>query len=342
MTKTKLRNILKASIPIFVGILILLIYTFFVKTFIYCDWGNCEPIEQSLVNALPMENVEKLTIDGGDTPEISKEKNEKLYRYFSLELSGRTMWASLEATYFISSAISFFVAFYIIYRSIDGNKKRSVVIGAIFIFVAAIGLLLFQRPEILMRIIIQLSALSIAQNAPHFQKIFHAVNAVGFAAIVALAVAEVYVLLPNYELSASDFSDDIKRKTNYLNSILLASMILLVNAIIVLQSVFRWASAFFVQDASMLSFSAQLSQNFIVVWSIEFTAILAAVYLPGYFLLQSYAISRTDGIINKAKEKQLKEFGLMLTPIEILSRILAIIAPLIANPIFDVVMKAVA
>lgn len=341
MNQKKLRKLFTASIPIFVGIFILLIYVFFIKTFIYCDWGNCDPIEQSLLRALPMENIEKLAIGSNDTPEVAQEKSKKLYEYSSLKLSGRTLWTSLVATYFIASAISYFIAFYIIYKSSNENKKRNITMGVTFLFAIVVGILLFQHPEIQTRIIMDLAKVSIDHDAPNFQKIFHAVNAMGFSAIAALAVAEVHVLLPNYAFSDRDFLDDLKQKTDYLNLILLASMIMLVNAILVLQSVFRWASAFFVQDASILSFSTQLTQNFIVLWSIEFTAILAAVYIPGYFLLQSYAIGRTPKNASKTKEKQLKEIGLMLTPIEILSRILAIIAPLIANPIFDVVMKVI-
>jgi hypothetical protein len=342
MTQPQFRNLLKASIPIFVGIFIVLIYVLFIKEFIYCDGKNCDRIEQSLARALPIENVDKLSIVGSDSPEIVEEKTKKLYEHYSLKLSGRIMWTSLEATYFISSVISYFVAFYIIYKSNSKNKKRNIILGATFLFTASIGVLLFQRPEILMRIIINLAELTIEHDAPNFQRIFHFVNAMSFSAIVTLAIAEVNVLLPNYALSDTDFLDEVKGKTNYLNSILLASMILLVNAILVLQSVFRWATAFFIQDTSMLSFSAQLTQNFITLWSIEFTAILAAVYLPGYFLLQSYALSRPQQNMSEIKKKDLAELGLMLTPIEILSRILAITAPLIATPLFDIVVRVLA
>src|SRR5215207_945169 len=111
MTQIHFRDLLKASIPIFVGIFIVLIYVLFIKEFIYCDWEECDPKEQSLVSALPIENVGNLVSGSGDTPEMAREKTRKLYEHDSLRLSGRILWTSLEATYFISSLVSYFVAF---------------------------------------------------------------------------------------------------------------------------------------------------------------------------------------------------------------------------------------
>lgn len=72
MFSSRVPSLLRAAIPIFIGITIVSIYVLFSKNFVCCDWGNCESIPMNLRGALPIEDIDKLKITSSDGADIAK------------------------------------------------------------------------------------------------------------------------------------------------------------------------------------------------------------------------------------------------------------------------------
>ncbi|HSJ89766.1 MAG TPA: hypothetical protein VK909_21320, partial [Anaerolineales bacterium] len=82
--------------------------------------------------------------------------------------------------------------------------------------------------------------------------------------------------------------------------------------------------------------------SLITLWAIEFSALLAAAYLPAYMILRSRALMIAEPADKPAESREwLKESGLDLNFLQMISRILTIIAPMLASPVINILSQFV-
>lgn len=158
-------------------------------------------------------------------------------------------------------------------------------------------------------------------------------NTLGYAAALSLVLATCTILWPSSDSGIKWLSAKVKQ----LKVALYAGTLLLVGSVLLLRSLFQW-SLTFISQPDQSSWKAIEGFNTSVT-SAEggfYTLILAAAFLPAFYILKKRAQAR-PGLPQEKKEREqiLKAHDLMFSLPETSKRILTISAPLLGGLIAD-------
>jgi hypothetical protein len=326
-----------AAITPFIMIVILnLLYASFSIAFVYCQWGNagCKSID--VKNVLPRNEQNQVHISHVDFNNSSEPNRNIIAKRYS----GRISWSFLMGIYMLFSAVSFALSIILTHKSfLDWGKPPVIGIAALVLLSALLGITLHSLRDSYMPVMATLLENTIKVEVENIVQVANRINSIGFAASFSLVLASCAVLLPPIKQGLDGLRHLSARMSN-LRAILYAGTLMLVSGVVLMRSLFNWSKAFIPQTKESIEITEIFTSEVLSADAGFYTLILAAVYLPAAFILQARARSLTIGTIEEAeREKILKESNLTFSFTESLPRIAAILAPLLAGPVGELLSK---
>jgi hypothetical protein len=276
---------------------------------------------------------EKRKKDLAEADELVRKKAVAEAELFALKYSGRLYFAFLGKLYVGVAAVAFIVGCGIIWLSITHNRRIVWLLAAIAIS-TSIGLFLYWQPEAHKWILLQIGPFTIQKEISTIIDEMVLANSFVFAVGVFVSLSTGAAL---YLGNAGGGVPELKllsTRMKYLKISLYVSTLMLVIGIILERAVFQWTLAFIWRDERAVKVAEGFLANVLAVDGGYFTILLAAVYLPAFFILRKRAELLLPLPEKKAKSAEvLKEYGLDFSFTDSLPRVLAILAPLLAGPI---------
>lgn len=361
MTKEWAESRKAAFTPIFMVFMLIIIYGIFQSIFVACPKGGiarCESFDARYI--FPLSNPDPVDeIAKGNQQDEAKNRKQIAARY-----SGRLVWVFLAAVGTILCFVAFIYSFILTYRS-SAFWREGAYARAILLFVISLlfGLILLVRyQESFMPIMGKVFNATIANTGaklgmPTIYEAMGILNALTYAASFSLVCASCAILVPrspiesklsnlnesNSEASASDEAilnsrlDLISEQMKDLRIVLYIGTFLLIAGSLRMSALAQWSVAYISSNA--VEAAQTLNTSAIAVTGGFNTLILAAVYLPAAYILQRRAqlFIKNSSLEIEEKEKRLKDRELTFNFRESLPRLAAILGPLLAGPIGDLV-----
>jgi hypothetical protein len=158
------------------------------------------------------------------------------------------------------------------------------------------------------------------------------------AALLTCSLGVTLTKLPDGD--AEQQANELARRFERLSWVLYAGTLLLVVSILRLAALYSWTVT--AEPAPLRGAVAELTMGLLRMWGIYYTTLLAAIYLPAYFSLRS----RADRLRNTGTVKERRDWldahGLSLSIPDVLRRVVAILAPVIAgeaSKLLDIIPK---
>jgi hypothetical protein len=149
----------------------------------------------------------------------------------------------------------------------------------------------------------------------------------GGAFAVGLLVCSLSILLLP---SDRDTDQDLASRMRSLAYVLYVGTALLIASMLRLSALYEWVVL--VAEESSRESLKLLASSLMRVWGVYYTTLLATIYLPAYLILRKRGHALIEGASTEAeREKWLKDRGLALGATDILPRLVAILAPIIAG-----------
>jgi hypothetical protein len=115
---------------------------------------------------------------------------------------------------------------------------------------------------------------------------------------------------------------------------------MLVIGVFRLSVMLNWGAGFFAPESAAAKTFASLNPSIVTLMGAYYTLILTAIYLPPAILLRYRARLLASAQPPEEQEDFLEKHGLTLSFTDYLPRILAILGPLMAGPIGDLLGRA--
>jgi hypothetical protein len=352
----------KASfIPIFtIGVLVV-VYLVFHFLFIRCSRGiaKCQPFNESQIFSRSNNNPIKGTDNSAEGQKKVEPEKLKLY---AERHSRRFVWTFLIGVSTLLSIASLFAAFGLIHKSGSFGDENPATRTAVSMGLTLLVGVLFwgsaTRWMLVMKNILDLTINNsdIEGAVPIVYGTMRVTNSLIYAAAFALVISACAILRPRKAITethdgnerdaareravSGDASVDPAKKLSVISGqmkdlrvVLYVGTLLLVISVLLLNAVNQWSISFIPPDA------VEAARSFYVGFSSVFggfhSLILAAVYLPAAYVLQRRARQLAKELPPDQQEETLKSNGLTFSLRESMPRILAILGPLLAGPIGD-------
>lgn len=341
MKKLEYKHAFIAITPLLLITFLVMIYDHSVKTYFNCVKNNCESIASNLKNILVADDPTTYEIIPGDTNEVQRKKSIKKHEHTAARYSGRITWLFLRLVYTIICVIAFAVACGVIYKSFAYKGKHAIalVLAAIALS-AGFGIYLYKNPELYMSVFISLFEGRIEHDLKNIKELMVQLNSFGFAVVLSVVLAVCAILYsPNSDSSPSGLKQ-LSTKMKYLQSILYVGTIMLISGVLLIRSIYHWSLAFTLRDDQAIKNAESFFSNLLAAEGGFFTLVLAAIYLPTALILRRRA-DTLAGLPEQSldKEKLLKDYNLTFSFTESLPRLLAILGPLLAGPIGELLSR---
>jgi uncharacterized membrane protein HdeD (DUF308 family) len=242
------------------------------------------------------------------------------------------------AAYMLFSTVAFAVSIFLTRESfVDWGRPPTTGLVILILLSALVGLVLLSNEEAYMPVMAKLLEKTVAVDVKNINQIVNRVNSIGLASAFSLVLASCAVLLPTTK-KGLDGLKQLSKKMSNLRAILYVGTLMLVSGVLLIRSLLSWSKTFIPQTSTEI---ADIFTSGVLNTSGGlYTMILAAVYLPAAFILQRRARSLTVRREDEAeKEKILKESNLTFSFTESLPRIAAIVAPLMAGPVGELLSR---
>lgn len=288
--------------------------------------------------------------------EIAGVRNQVSARY-----SSRLLWVFLTAVFFVLCVAAIIVSRSVIKDSITDagsqNKWQLLTIIGAIAFALTVSLPVFLRTKSnYMSIVLPMHEKSIGGNGDISIDVINFINAFGFAATIFLLVASCSIiasvqrkkqLVAEGDAKASETSADLPNETAnpsapaqtdpFQTQKTNARMILYIGGLMLFVGMLRvklvsdWHLIFVSTDPNNPYYKllAEFFKSSLAVQAGFYTIILAAIYLPVMYVIQS-----KDGAPAAKKEEQKTGAG-VFSFAEVLPRLIAIISPFLAGPLLD-------
>lgn len=148
------------------------------------------------------------------------------------------------------------------------------------------------------------------------------------AALLTCSLGALLTRIPEQDQVASELAARFERHS----WILYAGTLLLVVSVLRLGALYAWIVA--AEPQSSRDAVSSLASGVLRMWGIYYSTLLAAIYLPSYFLLRARAQALVaEKATAKDRQAWLEDRGLSLSIPDVLRRLVAILAPLIAGEV---------
>lgn len=314
--------------PALGALAILLVYLIFVPLFINkCGWldSRCGPPQ--IRTYLASQGL-CACAEGGDC-QISLDANARLW-------PGRFLWVFATGVGVLANLLAVGVGLYTIWQA---RTDRVLVLTALTVFLlVVVGA--FTPPGAMMSQMFELLECTAQADLPFVIRATHIANVFSVAATVCIATASCVLVRAPRGLRRQGVPE-LYALTERLRVLLYTGTCALVIYVLRVSIQASWALAYLPSSPEKKPYDpavvmSSLTSAFTSAQAASSTLLLAAIYIPAFLILRSRAIALADpGLTPEAREKWLKERGLSVSFTEHLPRVAAILGPLLAGPLGD-------
>ncbi|MFY9621635.1 MAG: hypothetical protein WAM70_19765 [Pyrinomonadaceae bacterium] len=337
-----------AFAPLAMTSLLVVFYTIFLILFVQCrvPFIKCQAIITSYVYAFDTSKP----VENGQIVKPTPEEEGKARKVMAARYSNRLIWVFLSAVSLILCLVAFAASYILISASPLKLKLPAVVTFSVFLPLVIGGALYF-FPDAFMPIMGTVLKDTIRRGEAGIATIYGVMrlfNSILYAASFSLVFAGCVALFPrdtssNLSSQPADESDlrlrlaGIASQMQAERIVLYVGTLLLVIGIVRMSVVTQWALSFVSPGA--VEAVQTLNTGVISTTGGFYTLITAAVYLPAAYILQRRAkfLVQQQGQPADNQKETLDKAGLTFSFKETAPRVLAILGPLLAGPIADLV-----
>jgi len=253
----------------------------------------------------------------------------------ALRYSGRLNSLFLLMLYVIVWVIALGVGLAVIYWSL-AERKWMLISG----LALAIGLTLFARyflqnsPVEYLPVLRAIAPCTINLDVHHIFDIVNRWSSFGFAVGFLMWLATCAVLVP--AKPSASLNENLKKlslRMKYLNYMLAVDMLILVVGILLERAIFQWSIAFVSGNEPATKAADNFITNLVAFDGGFYTLMLAGLYLPAAWIIRRRAERQEGWAAHESKTETLEKLGLNFSIAKSMPRIAAILAPLVAGPI---------
>jgi len=340
----EITRIVIAATPLLFVIALLALFIFPVKFYVQCETLGCVPITtpESLERILVLDEPKSREVIESDTPDIKQTKKIKEHERTGLIYGGRLTFLFFAVTYFAVCAFAFGIGCFVIAKSFASETKKPIRWTLVFAAISGgAGVTLYMLPDLYMRIFKPLFQMTISHDLGAAFQLMRFASSFGFSVALLLVFASCAVLYSRDSGSSENALKHIAAQMKHLRLILYVGTFMLVTGVLLIRSVFNWSVAFLMRDEQVIKIADKFFSDLTAIEGAYFTLILALVYLPAAFILQKRAESLSDlPTLETEREKVLTDYGLGFSLTQSLPRVLAILGPLLAGPVGELLSRA--
>jgi hypothetical protein len=325
---------LEALSPLLTAFLIMVCYTVFNAVFGHCEWGDLAGCKSLCIRDF-MSDI--ITGHVGDNVEA---------------LPGRALWAFIAALNYLACLATIFVAFYLLRASSEGDAhpaRRALIFLCSFIILsAAAGMYAMPSESIYPPPVLQALEVTAKADVSNIVHIVRWTIGVSYAAAALVALTSCIILMPL--LRGSHRALELARRMRLLRTLLYFGTVLLVVVSLRFSAELLWSvdllRAWRTSTSPEVDAHIKTVENLFSALNATAaglnTLLLASVYLPAALVLRrrAHVLAKqklgADATL-PARDEWLKKQGLLLSFSEQLPRFAAILAPLLAGPVGDLI-----
>jgi hypothetical protein len=175
---------------------------------------------------------------------------------------------------------------------------------------------------------------TVARVLPAINVYISGFDALSLIAVISLCFAASAVLWRSKDLNDLELS----RRMQLLRYLLYMGAVLLVIGVLRLSTTLNWGASFIPSESATGKLLGILIPGIVSSLGTYYTLLMAAMYLPAALILRARARELVNENVEVEAERDswLSNHGLTLSYVESLPRIIAILAPLMAGPFFDI------
>jgi hypothetical protein len=276
-------------------------------------------------------------------------------------IQGRFLWLFTVGLNILACVGTVMIGVYIVWNVIAGRSRRyqqAFAGSMILLTLLAFVLFLSREPNINSlvrcsadytnnRLVNQFLACTATIELPSVIAVSNWIIALSYTSAFLLVLLSSAILWP-VEKERQTSEAEISKRTKLLRVLLYTGMVQLVTSTLRLSTTFHWATSFLPLDdknpasGPLIKAVVGLATTLTYIEAATYTLILVAVYLPAILILRSRAcklITSDEFQAEPAREKWLQERGLALSISVYIPRLVALLAPLLAGPMSDMVMR---
>jgi hypothetical protein len=343
------QSYLEALTPLLLVVLVFFTYNLLIDAFVSCrtKWGaGCQSI--NITRLFSEKNLCCLVPAGPIKATV---------------IQWRFLWLFMVGLNILACAATIVIGIYIVQRVLAGRSRRyqQVFAGSIILLtLLAFYIFLSREPNLSSlvncrdnyptnRLVNQFLACTVTSEMPSVIAVSNWIIAFSYMAAFLLVLLSVAILWPvAKERRTSEL--EISERIKLLRILLYTGMFQLVISTLRLSATFHWATSFFLsQDennpaaaTAMVKSLERLASTLSSIEAATYTLILIAIYVPAIFILRNRAyllISQEDCPTPPSREKWLEERGLNISVSAYIPRMAALLAPLLAGPLGDMVAR---
>ena len=332
-----------ALLPLAAVLVLVVITTGVRDAFILCKDGNCsESIPANLSEVLKFNPKDDPALPS-DPVEASKEmlaRDTRDRKNRALKYGGRVTWSFLAIANLFVYVASLAIVSIVLFRLFPARRSALILLLICGLSIV-VGYDFYAHPEKHMALFLPLFEQTIVNDVPRITHITNLLNSAGNGVALALILTTCAILWCRYAKSAPNGLNDLSTAMKSLRLILYVGTLLLVAAVLLKKSLYQWSLAFTSRDEQLAKAAEGFLSSFLSVEGGFYTLMLAAMYLPAAYLIHRRALRLGNLPKEEAKvEEALKTHGLAFSFTESLPRILAILGPVIAGPVGDLLKGA--
>jgi hypothetical protein len=251
-------------------------------------------------------------------------------------------WTLVGGVHFLTSLLAVLTAVIVIYQvlqSLETGKRWLLILLAVLFAVDASLLVSWKVSADTSSPAQLLLASTVAQVQHSINRYNRLFDSMSLTAIISLAFAACATLWQP-DINETPEEKDMVRRVGLLRYVLYVSATLLALSVLRLSATLAWGESFLPPESGTGKAVATLVSSITSSLGAYFTLLLLGMYLPATMLLRSRARKLAQGETMEDKDEWLKKRGLALSFSDYLPRIVALLGPLLAGPIGELLGRA--
>lgn len=307
-------------LPLIVPIVVIATFFLFYRGFLLCSADNpCSPLSVAEILA-----------------GVSSSEQTRVAVYVA-----RATWTLVNGVHLLSCFVAIGTAGVVIYHALESEYAPHVRLMIIMIAVAlALDISLaaaWWTSGDVGSPAQQLLRATVGQKVPEINKYNRLAEALSLAGTLSLAAAACATLWQRNVSEALDETQVLKR-VRLMRPILIVGACTLVIAILRLSVTHAWGASYLPPESTLAKNLASLITGIVGSMGTVYTLLMAAMYLPAALVLRARVMN--VAIAQADPQKWLSDHGLDLSFSKILPRVIALLAPLLAGPLGDLLVRA--
>jgi len=256
--------------------------------------------------------------------------------------SPKASWALVSGVSFLACVVAVIVAGMIFYNLLRDFKPRTRWLLFLLVF--------FVSVDISLLISLNVSAdkwspaqtligATVAQALPAVSRYNRLFDSMSLTATLCLAFAACATLWQR-DVNDEPKTEDVARRVSMLRYVLYVGAALLALGVLRLSAMLSWGQSFLAPGTATGKSVSTLVAGITTSLGVYFTLLMLGMYLPAALLLRERARRVAEGDDLEAKEDWLKKHGLAISVTDYIPRVFALLGPLLAGPIGELLKNA--